>query len=427
MDVRVKCFNVPGADPALMVGLRQAFIDEGFSSVADELSGVLRKHLGKYGLPVELAGYDPERSDTFADPAGRVLCRVSLDTGAVWHPSAQTLVVSAVCDGEEGEEQATGILGRCVEQSVAKPGLPEETREVERVRESLQTLSPNGRLLSDPAMSAVIRELHDLKARQLLGRVVEGLSTARFTVDILSYVVDKADAERPTKKWLADVLAKEALFSKEYVIACPACGEMALTFPNRQRAQRALRSSSSRACSRCGEGLGVTEAYAVTPAGAKALQQGLWLESVVYDALRTESLFACAGRMLEAFELDVACVLYGNVVLVECKDAPFGQNDYMNLVVKAQELRANVVGIVTTKPLHENVKRLVTSQSQRRAGEWLVADDMDDAAQIAKTVAGWVHRLKEGYLHRLFSRERQLTPSSMAWDLFRRQSSTLFP
>ncbi|MGD0205769.1 MAG: hypothetical protein ABSB57_04960, partial [Dehalococcoidia bacterium] len=69
---------------------------------------------------------------------------------------------------------------------------------------------------------------------------------------------------------------------------------------------------------------------------------------------------------------------------------------------------AEVVGIVTTSPLHENVKRLVDGQTQRRQGEWLVAHDMEDAAQIARTVAGWVSDLKQGYLRRLFSREGYL-------------------
>jgi hypothetical protein len=411
MDLRVKCFNVPGADPALMARVRQAFIEEGFSSVADELSTVLSRHFGNYGIPVEVPGYDPERSDTFADPEGRVLCQVSLETAARLHPSAHTLVVSAVCSAEGGEQRATGILWRCIDQGLAKPGLPEETREVERIGTSLQTLSPNGKLLADPAVGSVLRRLYDVQARRLLKRIVSTFGTEPATTDALLQAVTATGGGRPPKKALAELLQADGLLRESCVIGCARCGERALTFATRQRAERALKEAADPICAFCRQGrLAVLDAYAASEHAAKGLEQGLWLESLVHETLQPESLVALAGRMLEAFELDVACVTYGHVMLIECKDAPFGQNDYVNLVFKAQELRAKVVGIVTTNPLHENVKRLVDAQTQRRQGEWLVADGMEDGTQIATAVLGWVQGLKESYVRRLFSREESSWP-----------------
>lgn len=420
MDFRVKCFNVPGADPAVVGRLRQAFIDEGFSSVGDELSAVLEKHFAKYGLPVDVAGYDSERSDTLADPEGRVVCQVSLEAGAHMHPSAQTLVVSAVCDPEGGEERVMAIVSRCIDQSLPKPGLPYETSQVERITNSLRNLSPNGKLLADPAMGPVLSQMYDIHGRRLLKRIVSAFGTEPATRDQLLRAVTVPGGGRPPKKALAALLDADGLFRESYLIGCPDCGERALAFARRDQAERTLKQAADRTCSFCRAGrLAVVDAYAASEHAAKALQQGLWLESLVHETLQRESLVALAGRMLEAFELDVACVAYGNVVLVECKDAPFGQTDYVNLVVKAQELRADLVGIVTTNPLHENVKRLVAGQTERGEREWLVVDNVEDAAQIAATVAGWIQRLRDGYLRRLFSSEALLGPDELAYRRWR--------
>lgn len=418
-DPTVRCLNVPGADAALMARVRQAFIDEGFSSLAEDLSSMLQRHYGEYGLPVGVPGYDPQRSDTLADPQGRVLCQVSLERAADFHPSAETLVVSALCRGEEGRERATTILSRCIDDETARPGLPEETRQVERISENLRTLSPNGRLLADPAMGSVLKWLYDVRFRRLLGRILTTFGTQPATREALLRAVTVPGGGRPPKKALTALLKTEDLFRESYLIGCPECGEPGLTFATRQQAERALRQALDRTCSFCHEGsLAVLDAYGASEHAAKGLQQGLWLESLVCETLASESLLAVAGRMLGAFELDVACVLYGHVVLVECKDAAFGQTDYVNLVVKGQELGADVVGIVTTNPLHESVKSLIAGQAQRREGEWLVAEGMEDAAEIAKTVAGWIQRLREGYLPRLFSWAGSVTPEELSYRMW---------
>jgi hypothetical protein len=400
-----------------MAVVRRAFIDGGFSSVGEELLTVLNRHFGKYELRVEVPGYDPQLSDTLADPEDCVLCQVSVEAAlSRGDPVGQALVVSIVSDGEESEERAMALFSQCVGQQAVRPGLPEETRQVERITSSLQALSPNGKLLADPAMGPVLRRLHDVQARRLLGRIATTFGTEPATREALLRAVRVAGGGRPPKKALEELLEVDGLFRQSYLIGCSHCGERALTFATRQQAERALKEAVDPRCSFCREGkLAVLDAYGASEHAAKGLQQGLWLESLVQETLQRESLVALAGRMLEAFELDVACVVYGHVLLVECKDAPFGQNDYMNLLVKAQELGADIVGVVTTNPLHENVKRLVEGQTQRRERDWLVAEDMEDAAQIARTLAAWVQRLRESYLHRLFSWGTHVTPEELSY------------
>jgi len=421
VDPTVRCWSVAEADPALMARVRQAFTDEGFLSVGDELSAVLNRHFGKYGLPIGVPGYDPELFDTLADLQGRLLCRVALERSvALARGRDMHLVISVVCDGEEGIERATAILWRCIDQQSARGGRPEESRQAERIRSSLQALSPNGKLLADPTMGPVVRQLYDVQARRLLRRIVDTFGTEPATGEALLRAFAMRGAGRPPKKALTELLEPDGMFRQSYLIGCGDCGERALTFATRRQAERALKQAADRRCSFCRRGtLAVLDAYAASEAAAKALQQGLWLESLVHETLQPESLVALAGRMLGAFELDVACVIYGHVLLVECKDAPFGQNDYVNLVVKAQELGADVLGVVTTNPLHENVKRLVADQTQRGERGWLVADDMQDAPQIAATVAGWIQQLRDGYLRQLFSWEARLTAFEAALPRFR--------
>jgi hypothetical protein len=55
--------------------------------------------------------------------------------------------------------------------------------------------------------------------------------------------------------------------------------------------------------------------------------------------------------------------------MFECKDRGIGQNDLYVAAVKAQTLRADVVAMVSTQPLHPNVHEVLTGLNSRREGQ----------------------------------------------------------
>jgi hypothetical protein len=63
--------------------------------------------------------------------------------------------------------------------------------------------------------------------------------------------------------------------------------------------------------------------------------------------------------MVESDEIDVVAVFAEQVVLVECKDTSFGQNDLYVTSVKAQNVGADVVIILSTRDIHQNVRNAI--------------------------------------------------------------------
>ena len=60
----------------------------------------------------------------------------------------------------------------------------------------------------------------------------------------------------------------------------------------------------------------------------------MWLEHLVYSTMERRAATCVAGRIgSDVLEYDVAAVVAGRNVVVECKDGRFGQNDLPNLFV----------------------------------------------------------------------------------------------
>jgi hypothetical protein len=86
-----------------------------------------------------------------------------------------------------------------------------------------------------------------------------------------------------------------------------------------------------------------------------AVRQGLWLEWLTYRLLRSHTSLLWHGVMAGGHELDVIGVMNENVFTVECKDTSLGVNDMIVAIHKAKQLSADLVLLVTTRPIHPNV------------------------------------------------------------------------
>ena len=124
---------------------------------------------------------------------------------------------------------------------------------------------------------------------------------------------------------------------------------------------------------------------------------------MAYDALKPLCVFAAAGQMVETFELDVIAVGYSRVILLECKDTSFGQNDFINLNAKAEEISANTIGIVSTQPLHENVVRLIERTRAQTGRVIFTIQNTEDSTSISSQIEREMTNTRNEYLRQLLS------------------------
>jgi hypothetical protein len=211
--------------------------------------------------------------------------------------------------------------------------------------------SPNGKLLSDPEIREAATELCEDELRENVRQLVTAFPGRFVSIDTMQ----RLEPFEKNPAALSMILKKPKIVSRLYSITCEACGSRHIDYAEKVKAERAV-SESEGQCGLCGEqGLTVTETFSVTEPWVKALRQGLWLELLISDlaSSRTDSVWT--GQMVGRNEIDVLAVFASHTILFECKDTSFGQNDLYIAAAKAERANADVVIIVTTRDVHQNV------------------------------------------------------------------------
>jgi hypothetical protein len=229
----------------------------------------------------------------------------------------------------------------------------------------LGELSPNGKMLRDPATSAVLKRIYDDQLRSDLSAIV-GAVGEDFVSDA---TLQRMEIFSGRETQLQTILRDESLTNKRFLIFCQNCDSPHLAFPTGEQAKEVIEAADRR-CAICGErSLQIAEAFSVTPEVLAGVRQGLWLESLACDALSSRTDTVWAGQMVGSNEIDVLAVFADKVVLVECKDTSFGQNDLYVTAMKAEDLKANTVVVISTRDFHENVTEVASRLGQDRRSE----------------------------------------------------------
>ncbi len=222
---------------------------------------------------------------------------------------------------------------------------------IDRLTAMAGSLSPNGRILSNNAQRVKIRRLYRDDARAVLSRIISTFGDNPTPRDALQQLEASVDDDH-----LDEVLNDPEFMTKHFVIACNNCGTSHLTFEQAAAAESAVTSSEQR-CAQCGEqALEIRETYAPAQPYVRAIKQGLWLEALASDVIGKYAAQSWSGQMLGSIEVDVVAVVDDVTVLVECKDTSFGQNDLYVTAVKAQQVAADLVIVVNTRDVHDNVR-----------------------------------------------------------------------
>lgn len=261
-------------------------------------------------------------------------------------------------------EQPLDSLIQAITQKLGLELLDNSYREetlIERVRGRVTATGPNGKLLEDQAVIKSAAVLEDDHIREQLKEVCITLGPVSIPRSELEKLPSLTKAED------IDELIRLGALVRNFQLHCKSCQTSLLVFAEFADAENNLRNSVKCPCGR--SRLQILETFALDALYQRVLQQGLWLEALVSGVVDSRSCRQWAGRMLGTDEIDVICVIANRIIMFECKDKSFGQNDLYVAAVKAQRLRADMVVIISTHRLHSNVYERIEQLNAGREGE----------------------------------------------------------
>jgi hypothetical protein len=213
--------------------------------------------------------------------------------------------------------------------------------------------SPNGKKLRERKIKNVLFKLREDEVREIIKEIAKTWAHHPLPSELFK----RLHSVKKNPEVFLKIIQDDSIFSQKHALYCENHG--ASIFLDSEKKALELKHASS--CPHCGNELHHTPVYGLTR-DAEMGSQGLWLEELVGTTVRERTPHVWCGKMTDSNELDVISVLYEKIFLFECKDSSFGQNDFYILMAKAEQIRADVVVIVTTHEVHPNVRQLVTKQ-----------------------------------------------------------------
>ena len=294
------------------------------------------------------------------------------------------------------EDPSTGEL---------KEGTYIETKKISQYDKELKKLSPHGKFLRDKNNVNLCKKLCDDKIRKLIGNIISKFENLPLPLDLIKTEIAKKTEE---KEIVEKICNDPDLFEKKYVFVCKKCGfpSFHISFDDKETAEKVLASSSFNCPNReCNSDEAIIEkVFVVKKNVIKIIKQGIWLEYMIEEILNTEMRKVWVGVMHDNDELDVVGVGLNKSILVECKDGAFGQNDLYSLMIQAGDIGSDVVLIVTTQPVHSNVKTTLDKYKER--GRRVMKIIEGDSMKIKNELNKFLSNLKEKYINTFFMQER---------------------
>lgn len=324
--------------------------DTDFTSVFGAARKLISEQLAWLDLSTHETFRLPERMEIFTHPEQTKAIIFRILPGLRYMDERYAVEFLIVADSGEGIAETEALLRNTLSIELNELSMG-EAHTIARLSEQVGKRSPNGKLLADKAVRELLRNLYDDELRSDLGTLLDTFSDtpADKATMLKLQPFDKHHSR------LDRILNDEELVQTKYIVYCPKCDTHHLSF-NEQSAAEATIANKSSTCAACNTAnLEVLEVYSVVDALERGIKQGLWLESLASDIIREYTNTVWTGQMIRTNEIDVLAVFSGQTLLVECKDTSFGQNDLYVTSVKAQEINANIVLIITTSDIHQNV------------------------------------------------------------------------
>lgn len=268
------------------------------------------------------------------------------------------------------------------------------------ISESLQKLSPNGKKLSEEPFLLECTKLADNEVRadlQTLQRTFQDDLVTREMIAKIERFASRLDR-------LEVLLGRSDLVEVSFGAECTNCRELSLIFDGRDAAESLLRTAQP-TCVECKKkDFRVVELYRCKRSLVDALQQGLWLEALALERVRGRTSRVWAGQMAGSDEVDAIAVFADRVLLIECKDTSFGQNEFYVARAKAENIDATEICVVTTRDVHVNVETAIKQANEgrqaylrQRPRHYHLLSNQDSSV-LRNGLDDWLNRMEESVI-----------------------------
>ena len=397
--MKCKRYTWTMADEVPLKAVRSALEQEGYSSLGEEVRAVIDASIGwteRVGTPSPLSN---GRTDVLVKK-GDCLLRLTTRSANIVTETAH-LSVTMVAASDSTASNVHHLL----EAACGGPPTADDDDVIQQCRnleDQLAKNSQNGELLANPDIRQMIDMLYDEDLRG----VMRGLADAYGPDPMpLQKLRQSLSSGRPRAKRSSQhqskLIADPHLFSKGWGLACEQCHTVFLQFRDKEMGLRTLAEAKTSTCAACKGGkIALREVRAIDEKLSSAILQNVWLEHLVYSTMERRAATCVAGRIgSDVLEYDVAAVVAGRNVVVECKDGRFGQNDLPNLFDKARDIDAHHVGIVTTSELNANVVSRIEAAEKRGEFKVFYVDGTSDAEAIERQINGALDSIERSVIN----------------------------
>ena len=331
--------------------------------IIKEKNDEIKKLLSSYGFTFQKLFFSPEGREILVDDKNKTLVCINR---ILLPPKYGILEVFIAYENKMILENIIKIIKEDPSTGELKEGTYIETKKISQYDKELKKLSPHGKFLRDKNNVNLCKKLCDDKIRKLIGNIISKFENLPLPLDLIKTEIAKKTEE---KEIVEKICNDPDLFEKKYVFVCKKCGfpSFHISFDDKETAEKVLASSSFNCPNReCNSDEAIIEkVFVVKKNVIKIIKQGIWLEYMIEEILNTEMRKVWVGVMHDNDELDVVGVGLNKSILVECKDGAFGQNDLYSLMIQAGDIGSDVVLIVTTQPVHSNVKTTLDKYKER--------------------------------------------------------------
>ncbi len=362
----------------------------------------LRAIFSNFGLQPKTRFYRFRRKEFLGRPGRQVMaCLALLDI-----PGKHDIYEAYVLYKDEAElkrftDESAKL--KAVDRLIA--GSYVETQKIAKYEKDLQDLSPHGKMLREDEVLGICQRLVEDTTRAVLGKVVGLFGDQYLNVDIIRSSLLKTREEKTNFQKLSN---DPQVMEKRYGFVCKSCEapSFELSFPSEKSALDTLANSSYKCMT---EDCGSTEAvireiFTVRNKVRKVSENALWLEYMIGDIVRKKARRTWLGVMHENDELDVVAIAFDKSILIECKDTSFGQNDYYSLMAKAAANRADIVLVVTTTPIHANVRAAIEKSKERRRPQVRTIEASESKAVVGE-LDRFLNELEENFVRSFVERD----------------------
>ena len=360
-------------------------------SLKDQVS----RQLSPFGID-KLDFMDIGEQEILVCPDGKALASIYL----LRRGDQRYLQTVIIFDKDNAKNGITKLINEIPQVEKATTGSVRDALQVRRLEKILAKLSPNGQKLADSHFQSILPKLYDLKTREIVRDFFETYGDIIVPI----FLLKKSESLTKNLGVFNRVLSDAELFTRKYAIACQNCEEymIPLLYESIEAAQGVLNASVKSECPLCHKSLSVTDALSLQDIARQGIEQGLWLEHLVYSVAKEKAVAAFAGRIYGLHEVDVVAVLGEETILFECKDTSVGHNDPIITAGKAQAIRASRVFTITTKHIHENVK-VAVEQLGRPSRRGFQIEQAEEATEIQKKVRSFLEDIEKNYIRQILA------------------------